>query len=79
LSVLTGSLEVTAQGVSSKLKAGETARYAVDGPHLIRNGRLEADSARPFVPDPEVAADGQVPTDEPGWIVPLATWKASHA
>ena len=55
--------------------------YAHDapGPHLIRNGRLEADSARPFVPDPEVAADGQVPTDEPGWIVPLATWKASHA
>lgn len=55
--------------------------YAHDapGPHLIRNGRLEADSARPFVPDPEVAADGQVPTDEPGWIVPLATWKASRA
>jgi len=37
LSVLTGSLEVTAQGVTSKLKAGETARYAVDGPHAIRN------------------------------------------
>ncbi|MFG6431349.1 helix-turn-helix domain-containing protein [Roseateles sp. LYH14W] len=37
LSVLTGSLEVTAQGVTSRLKAGETARYAVDGPHAIRN------------------------------------------
>ena len=35
--------------------------YAHDapGPHLIRNGRLEADDARPFVPDPEVAAEGQ--------------------
>ena len=55
--------------------------YAHDapGPHLIRNGQLETDSARPFVPEPEVAADGQVPSDEPGWIVPLSTWKASRA
>ncbi len=37
LSVLTGTLEVTAQGMTSKLKAGETARYAVDGPHTIYN------------------------------------------
>jgi transcriptional regulator with XRE-family HTH domain len=37
LSVLSGSLEVSAQGATSKLKAGETARYAVDGPHTIRN------------------------------------------
>lgn len=37
LSVLTGSLEVSAAGSVQKLKAGETARYAVDGPHAIRN------------------------------------------
>lgn len=45
LSVLTGSLEVTAQGVTSKLKAGETARYAVDGPHAIRNPGKSAATA----------------------------------
>ena len=55
--------------------------YAHDapGPHLIRGGRLEADTSRPFVPEPEVAAEGQVPGDEPGWIVPLAVWKTSRA
>ena len=37
LSVLSGSLEVSALGVSQKLKVGETARYAVDAPHAIRN------------------------------------------
>ncbi|MBT9460009.1 MAG: helix-turn-helix transcriptional regulator [Burkholderiaceae bacterium] len=37
LSVLSGSLEVSAAGSLQKLKAGETARYAVDGPHAIRN------------------------------------------
>lgn len=37
LSVLSGSLEVSAQGASQKLKAGETARYGVDVPHAIRN------------------------------------------
>ena len=37
LSVLSGSLEITAQGAACRLKAGETARYAVDGPHAIRN------------------------------------------
>ena len=37
LSVLSGSLEVTALGGSQRLKVGETARYAVDGPHAIRN------------------------------------------
>jgi len=43
LSVLSGSLEVSALGTTSKLKAGETARYAVDGPHAIRNaGRTAA-------------------------------------
>ena len=45
LSVLSGSLEVSAQGVTSKLKAGETARYAVDGPHAIRNNAKSAASA----------------------------------
>ena len=55
--------------------------YAHDapGPHLIRDGRLQADTARPFVPEPEVAAEGQVPSDEPGWIVPLSVWKTSRA
>ncbi|WP_313065176.1 DUF934 domain-containing protein [Achromobacter animicus] len=54
--------------------------YAHDapGPHLIRNGKLEADTSRPFVPEPEVPAEGQVPSDEPGWIVPLAVWKTSR-
>lgn len=37
LSVLGGALEVTAGGNSQILKSGETARYAVDGPHSIRN------------------------------------------
>lgn len=37
LSVLSGSLEVSAQGTLSRIKSGETARYAVDGPHAIRN------------------------------------------
>jgi transcriptional regulator with XRE-family HTH domain len=37
LSVLSGQLEVDALGTSSRIKTGETARYAVDGPHAIRN------------------------------------------
>ncbi|HEY4084057.1 MAG TPA: XRE family transcriptional regulator [Burkholderiaceae bacterium] len=37
LSVLSGELEVSAAGKAQALKAGETARYAVDGPHAIRN------------------------------------------
>lgn len=37
LSLLSGSLEVSASGATSKLKAGETGRYAADGPHAIRN------------------------------------------
>ncbi len=37
LSVLGGELEVSAGQVSQLLKSGETARYAVDGPHAIRN------------------------------------------
>jgi quercetin dioxygenase-like cupin family protein len=37
LSVLSGSLEVSAAGTSQRLVAGETARYAADGPHAIRH------------------------------------------
>jgi transcriptional regulator with XRE-family HTH domain len=37
LSVLSGSLEVVSGESSQKLKAGETARYAVDVGHAIRN------------------------------------------
>lgn len=37
LSVLSGTLEVVSGEASQKLKAGETARYAVDVAHAIRN------------------------------------------
>lgn len=37
LSVLSGELEVSAGGSRQQVKAGETARYAVDGAHAIRN------------------------------------------
>jgi XRE family transcriptional regulator, regulator of sulfur utilization len=37
LSVLAGSLDVSAGSDTSRLKPGETARYAVDLPHAIRN------------------------------------------
>ncbi|MFY7864260.1 helix-turn-helix domain-containing protein [Roseateles sp.] len=37
LSVLSGSLEISAGGSVQVLMPGETARYAVDGPHAIRN------------------------------------------
>ena len=43
LSVLAGTLEVSAGAVTTRLKAGETARYAVDLPHAIRNvGKSQA-------------------------------------
>lgn len=43
LSVLSGSLEVSAGDDTTRLKAGETARYAVDLPHAIRNaGKSQA-------------------------------------
>lgn len=45
LSVLSGSLEVTAGGAEQTVKAGETARYAVDGVHAIRNKGKQAASA----------------------------------
>lgn len=57
----------------------EVFAHDAPGPHLIRGGRLETDTARLFAPDPEVAAEGQVPRDEPDWIVPLSTWKTSRA
>lgn len=37
LTVLTGTLEVRAGAESTRVKHGETARYAVDVPHCIRN------------------------------------------
>lgn len=37
LSVLSGSLEVRLASSLRRLKAGETARYAADGPHAIHN------------------------------------------
>lgn len=45
LSVLSGALEVSAGQVTQKLKTGETARYAVDGPHAIRNHGKQPASA----------------------------------
>jgi len=46
--------------------------------HLIRDGRLQADDSRRFVPATDAAAQGPaLPPDEPGWIVPLATWTAA--
>jgi transcriptional regulator with XRE-family HTH domain len=37
LTVLAGMLEVSAGAASARLRHGETARYAVDQPHAIRN------------------------------------------
>jgi XRE family transcriptional regulator, regulator of sulfur utilization len=43
LTILNGSIEVDASGATRRLKAGETARYAADDAHAIRNvGRSEA-------------------------------------
>lgn len=43
LTVLSGALEVTAGASTAKVKHGETARYAVDQPHTLRNpGRTPA-------------------------------------
>jgi uncharacterized protein (DUF934 family) len=40
---------------------------------LIRHGRIEENGWRVFEP-----AEGQaLPADEPGWIVPLATWQSA--
>ncbi|OWQ48011.1 helix-turn-helix domain-containing protein [Roseateles sp. L2-2] len=45
LSVLGGELEVTAGGSRQIVKTGETARYAVDGAHAIRNLSKKAATA----------------------------------
>ncbi|MDT8997798.1 XRE family transcriptional regulator [Paucibacter sp. APW11] len=45
LSVLSGALDVHAGQATHKLKAGETARYAVDGPHAIRNSSKQIATA----------------------------------
>ncbi|AIO55981.1 helix-turn-helix family protein [Burkholderia mallei] len=43
LTVLNGAVEIEAAGTAQRLKAGDTARYAADGPHAIRNaGKSEA-------------------------------------
>ncbi|MDR5776175.1 XRE family transcriptional regulator [Caballeronia sp. LP006] len=43
LTVLNGAIEIEASGAAKRLKAGETARYAADDGHVIRNvGRGEA-------------------------------------
>lgn len=45
LTVLSGALEVTAGPAHSRLKTGETARYAADQAHAIRNPARSAASA----------------------------------
>ena len=45
LSVLSGELEVNASGSRQMVKTGETARYAVDGAHAIRNLSKKAATA----------------------------------
>lgn len=45
LSVLSGSLSISAGGAEQTVKAGETARYAVDGAHAIRNGGKQVANA----------------------------------
>lgn len=43
LTVLNGTIEVDAAGTTKRIKTAETARYAADEPHAIRNtGRSEA-------------------------------------
>jgi len=44
LTVQAGALEVSAGGETQALKAGETARYAADRPHAIRNTAKSAAS-----------------------------------
>lgn len=45
LTVFTGALEVVTAGVTQKLRHGETARYAVDTAHAIRNPNKTAATA----------------------------------
>lgn len=44
-------------------------------PHLIRDGRLQANAWRVFAP--AEGEDAALPADEPGWIVPLAVWQGA--
>ncbi len=45
LTVITGTLDVTAGADTVRLKRGETARYAVDQPHTIHNATRSAATA----------------------------------
>jgi XRE family transcriptional regulator, regulator of sulfur utilization len=45
LSVLGGKLELSAGAMAAQLAAGETARYAADQPHAIRNPARQPASA----------------------------------
>lgn len=45
LSVMSGALEVGSDALVQRIKAGETARYAADRPHHIRNGGKSSASA----------------------------------
>lgn len=47
-------------------------------PRLIRHGRLQANDARVFAPEPDAEPGAQLPADEPGWIVPLPVWAAAR-
>ncbi|MEI2417313.1 DUF934 domain-containing protein [Orrella sp. JC864] len=47
-------------------------------PRLIRNGRIEDTVSAVFEPAQD-APEGQLPPDEPGWIVPLTVWTAHEA
>ena len=45
LSVIAGSIDVTAGAAAQRVKAGETARYAADQPHALRNAGRSAATA----------------------------------
>ncbi len=46
-------------------------------PTLIRDGRIQDEVWATFEPA-EDAPEGQLPADEPGWLVPLAVWQANE-
>jgi uncharacterized protein (DUF934 family) len=47
--------------------------------NLIRYGKLAANEWRLYAPAEGAAPDAALPPDEPGWIVPEATWLAATA
>ena len=53
LTVLSGTIEIDAGDARQRLKAGDTARYAVDCPHAIRNVGKTAASAWLVVVHPD--------------------------